>query len=218
MTAGPKLTRPETIMKTFPDRRFLPVLLMAFLLLPSMALAAPKIGKLAPDFTAVDSNGKTQHLADYKGKTVVLEWTNHDCPFVKKHYGAGNMQAQQEEAAAEGIVWLSIISSAPGKQGHVSAAEANRLSKERGAAPAAVVLDPEGDIGKLYGARTTPHMFLIDDKGILRYKGAIDSIRSARQADVPKATQYVRLALNEMRSGKKLSQPVSKPYGCSVKY
>ena len=189
-----------------------------FFLFQSPALASPDVGKAAPDFTAVDTKGKTQHLADYRGKTVVLEWTNHDCPFVKKHYGSGNMQAQQKEAAEAGVVWLSIISSAPDKQGHVSAAQANRLNKERGAAPSAVILDSEGELGKLYGARTTPHMFVIDGKGTLRYKGAIDSIRSARQRDVPKATQYVRLALNEVRSGKELSRPVSKPYGCSVKY
>ena len=128
------------------------------------------------------------------------------------------MQAQQKEAVQDGVVWLSVISSAPGKQGHVSAAEANRLSRESGAAPTAILLDPEGQLGRLYKARTTPHMFVIDGTGILRYKGAIDSISSARQADLPKAQQYVSLALQEIRAGKKVSTPVSRPYGCAVKY
>jgi len=182
------------------------------------ATAAVQVGQPAPDFTGTDSQGNIQRLSDYRGKVVVLEWTNHDCPFVGKHYGAGNMQAQQKEAAANGVVWLSIVSSAPGKQGHVSAGEANRLTAERGASPTAVVLDPEGRIGQLYGAKTTPHMYVIDAQGKLVYAGGIDSIASTDATDIAPATQYVRAALAEVLAGKPVSVPVSQPYGCSVKY
>ena len=182
------------------------------------ASAAVTVGQPAPDFTGVDSQGKTQRLSDYRGKVVVLEWTNHECPFVEKHYGAGNMQAQQKEAAGKGVVWLSVISSAPGYEGHVSAAEANQLTAKRGASPTAVILDPEGKIGRLYEAKTTPHMYIIDRDGKLVYMGGIDSIPSANAADIPKATQYVRQALDEVLAGKPVSQGVTRPYGCSVKY
>jgi len=182
------------------------------------ATATVQVGKPAPDFTGTDSQGKSQRLSDYRGKVVVLEWTNHDCPFVGKHYGAGNMQAQQKEAAAKGVVWLSIVSSAPGKQGHVSAGEANRLTAERGASPTAVVLDPEGRIGQLYGAKTTPHMYVIDAQGKLVYAGGIDSIASSDATDIAPATQYVRAALAEVLAGKPVSVAVTQPYGCSVKY
>lgn len=180
--------------------------------------AAPKLGQPAPEFEGTDTQGKTHRLADYRGKVVVLEWTNHDCPYVRKHYGAGNMQAQQREAAADGVVWLSIISSAPGKQGHVNPAQADELTRSRNAAPHAVVLDPSGDIGRAYGAKTTPHMYIIDPSGTLVYMGGIDSNSSANAADIPQATQYVRVALQELAAGKPISEPVTRPYGCSVKY
>ena len=182
------------------------------------ASAAVTVGQPAPDFTGVDSQGKTQRLSDYRGKVVVLEWTNHECPFVEKHYGAGNMQTQQQEATGKGVVWLSVISSAPGYEGHVSAAEANQLTAKRGASPTAVILDPEGKIGRLYEAKTTPHMYIIDRDGKLVYMGGIDSIPSANAADIPKATQYVRQALDDVLAGKPVSQGVTRPYGCSVKY
>ncbi len=180
--------------------------------------AALSVGKPAPDFEGVDTRGKTHRLADYRGKTVVLEWTNHDCPYVRKHYGAGNMQAQQREAAAQGVVWLSVISSAPGKQGYVGAARADELTVSRDAAPDAVILDPSGEIGRAYGARTTPHMYIINETGTLVYMGGIDSITSANPNDIPRATQYVRVALQELAAGKPVSKPVTRPYGCSVKY
>jgi hypothetical protein len=166
----------------------------------------------------MDTSGKLQRLADYRGKTVVLEWTNHDCPYVRKHYGAGNMQEQQREAAAQGVVWLSIISSAPGKQGHVSPEEADELTRTRNAAPLAVILDSDGTIGRAYNAKTTPHMFIIDETGVLAYMGGMDSISTANPNDIPQATQYVRTALQELAAGKPVSTPVTKPYGCSVKY
>ncbi len=180
--------------------------------------ASLNVGEPAPDFQGVDTGGKTHRLADYRGKTVVLEWTNHDCPYVRKHYGAGNMQAQQREAAAQGVVWLSVISSAPGKQGHVGAARADELTVSRDAAPDAVILDPSGEIGRAYGARTTPHMYIINETGTLVYMGGIDSITSANPNDIPRATQYVRVALQELAAGKPVSKPVTRPYGCSVKY
>jgi len=196
-------------------QRLLPLL---FLFAAGAVQAAVQVGAPAPDFTGTDSAGKTHTLSDYQGRTVVLEWTNHDCPYVRKHYEAGNMQAQQREAAEAGAVWLSVISSAPGKQGHVSPAEADRLSAERGAAPNAVLLDPEGDIGRLYGARTTPHMYVIDGQGTLVYQGGIDSIPSSNPADIPQATQYVREALAALAAGAPVAEAVTRPYGCSVKY
>ncbi len=182
------------------------------------ASAGVRVGEPAPDFEGLDTKGEVHRLADYRGKTLVLEWTNHDCPFVRKHYGAGNMQTQQREAAAKGVVWLSVISSAPGRQGHVSRAEADMLTRSRNAAPHAVILDPTGGIGRAYGARTTPHMYIIDTAGRLAYMGGIDSITTSNPKDIPRATQYVRLALEEITAGKPVGTPVTRPYGCSVKY
>jgi alkyl hydroperoxide reductase subunit AhpC len=176
------------------------------------------IGQPAPDFAAVDTAGKPIKLADLKGKTVVLEWTNHDCPYVVKHYVSGNMQAIQKDAAKDGVVWLSIISSAPGEQGHVAPKKADDLTRSRAAAPAAVLLDPEGKIGRQYDARTTPHMFVIDKAGLLQYMGGIDDRASSNKDDVKSAKPYVRLALASVTKGEKVADAVTKPYGCSVKY
>ena len=194
------------------------VLLSGALILTAPAMAAPEVGKPAPDFTATDSNGKTVKLSDQRGKIVVLESTNHDCPFVKKHYGSGNMQALQQEAGQQGIVWWSVISSAPGKQGHVTPQEANELTRSRKAAPSAVLLDPQGTIGQLYGARTTPHMYIIDPQGRLVYMGAIDDKPSTNPADVATANNYVRTALKAAQQGQSVEPAVTQPYGCSVKY
>ncbi len=182
------------------------------------AHAAPEVGKPAPEFSAVDSNGKTVKLSDFHGKTVVLEWTNDGCPYVKKHYGSGNMQSLQKDAAAKGIVWLTIVSSAPGKQGYVDGAGANGLTKSRGAAPAAVLLDPDGAVGHLYDARTTPHMFIADAAGTLVYMGGIDDKATTEVADIQGARNYVRAALDEIAAGKPVAEAVTRPYGCSVKY
>jgi len=191
----------------------------AVALLPAIAAAAaPDVGQPAPAFTAVDSNGKTWSLADLKGKVVVIETTNHDCPYVRKHYNAGNMQAQQREAASKGVVWLTSASSATGEQGHVTAAQANELTKSRNAAPAAVLLDPQSKVARAFGATVTPHMYIVDARGILVYKGGIDSIPSSDPNDVPKATQYVRVALDEILAGKPVTTPSTRPYGCSMKY
>ena len=191
----------------------------AVALLPTVAAAAgPDVGQPAPAFTAVDSTGKTWSLADLKGKVVVIETTNHDCPYVRKHYNAGNMQAQQREAAAKGVVWLTSASSATGEQGHVTAQQANDLTKSRNAAPAAVLLDPQSKVARAFGATVTPHMYIVDAKGTLVYKGGIDSIPSADPNDVPKATQYVRVALDEILAGKPVTTASTRPYGCSMKY
>lgn len=193
-------------------------LMAAGFTLSAAAWAAPSVGAAAPAFTAVDSNGKTVSLADYKGRHVVLEWTNDGCPFVKKHYGSGNMQGLQKEFTAKNVVWLSVISSAPGEQGYVDGAAANQLSSSRGAAPTAVLLDPKGDLGRLYGAKTTPHLFAIDPSGKLEYAGGIDSVASADAGDIPSALPYLKVALTEALAGKPITTPVTKPYGCSVKY
>ncbi|MGB5309045.1 MAG: thioredoxin family protein [Arenicellales bacterium] len=180
--------------------------------------AAVNVGQPAPDFTGADSNGKQHSLSQYKGKTVVLEWTNHDCPYVKKHYNSGNMQALQKDATANGIVWLSIISSRPGKQGHVSGKQANELTASRNASPTAVILDESSEIGLLYGAKTTPHMYIVDKSGQLVYMGGIDNTPSKDEDDIPKSKNYVRTALDEMAAGQAIKESITRPYGCSVKY
>lgn len=196
------------------------VALSAGALIASTAQAAPATGAAAPAFSGVTSAGETISLADFAGKTVVLEWTNDGCPFVKKHYATppANMQTLQKSAAADDIVWISVISSAKGEQGHADAARANELTASRGAAPAHVMLDEAGTIGKLYGAKTTPHMFIITADGELAYDGAIDSKSSAKVEDIAKATNYVTAALEDIEAGRPVATPVTKPYGCSVKY
>lgn len=185
---------------------------------PALALSQVAVGQAAPSFSLVAADGKTVALESLRGKTVVLEWTNHDCPFVRKHYDAGNMQSQQKDAAAAGVVWLQVISSAPGKQGFVDGATARTLNTQRQAVPAATLMDPSGKLGQQYGAKTTPHLYIINAQGTLVYQGGIDSIASARADDIAKAEQHVQVALAEMGAGKPLSKPVTKPYGCSVKY
>lgn len=182
------------------------------------AVAAPTVGKPAPDFSVVDSNGKTQSLSELRGKIVAIEWTNHDCPYVKKHYNSENMQRLQRQAAEAGVVWLSVISSPPGEQGHVTPAKANELTEARKAAPAAVLLDPNGQMGRAYDARTTPQMFLINTEGMLVYMGGIDSIASTRVEDLEKATPYFRDALVAATKGEPIKNAVTRPYGCAVKY
>jgi peroxiredoxin len=192
--------------------------LVTALVVAGTAHAQPVIGQPAPELTATDTKGVSHSLSDFRGKTVVLEWTNHDCPYVKKHYDTGNMQALQREATAEGVVWLTIISSAPGKQGYVTPEEADALTAERDAAPTAVLFDPEGTAGKAYGARTTPHMFIIDPEGTLVYMGGIDDRPTASKEDVEGARNYVREALTALGSGQDVPQSTSRPYGCSIKY
>ncbi len=185
---------------------------------PWIAAAAPTVGAPAPAFTGTDTHGKKHSLADAKGKYVVLEWHNQGCPFVKKHYETGNMQRLQKELTGQGVVWYSVISSAPGKQGYVTAAEEDAYLKEQGASPTAVIMDQDGSIGRLYGAKTTPHMFVIDDKGKLVYAGAIDDKPTPDKADVDGAKSYVLAAYQEAKAGKPVTVATTAPYGCSVKY
>ena len=200
------------------QRRSLLLAGAAAALVPAAAWATPDLGKPAPAFAATDSNGKSWSLADLKGKVVVLETTNHDCPYVGKHYRSGNMQAQQREATAKGVIWLTVASSAPGEEGFVNASQANELTKSRNAAPTAVLLDPQSKIARAYGATVTPHMYIVDASGVLVYKGGIDSIPSADTADIPKAKQYVRMALDQLLAGKQVAEASTRPYGCSLKY
>ena len=183
--------------------------------------AAPISGEAAPSFVnAVTASGDTISLSDFADKTVVLEWTNHDCPFVKKHYAepVKNMQTLQADATADEIVWIQVISSAPGKQGHLDADAALAKNTEREAAPSYTILDPDGDLGRAYDAKTTPHMYVIDGGGELAYQGAIDSIRSAKVSDIATATNYVTAALSSVAAGAAPDVTSSAPYGCSVKY
>ena len=194
------------------------LMLAAALTFAAPVFAKPVIGQPAPDFSVTDSAGKTQLLSAYKGKIVVLEWNNPECPFVRKHYGAGNMQKQQGGAAAEEVVWLTINSGAEGKQGHLDAAAANAYVAQIGGKEAAYLIDADGKTGHAYDAKTTPHMYVIDKDGTLRYMGGIDSIPSTDKEDIAKATQYVDQALAELTAGKPVSVSTSEPYGCSVKY
>jgi len=181
-------------------------------------IAAPQVGQPAPEFTLTDSNGKSHKLSDFKGKVVVLEWLNHGCPFVVKHYGSGNMQKLQKEYTGKDVVWLSIVSSAPGKQGHMSAEETNKAKEEKGSAATAILLDEDGTVGRLYNAKVTPELYIVDREGTLIYAGAIDSVKSTDAADIEGAKNYVKQALDEALEGKPVSEPTTTAYGCSVKY
>lgn len=190
----------------------------------AVSIAAPANAKIATgsnvsDMTVTDSNGQLHNLSDFAGQKVVLEWTNHGCPYVVKHYDTGNMQKTQKLATAgDDAVWLSIVSSAPGNQGYVSGEEANALTTSRNAAPTAVVLDPSGTAGRTFSAKTTPHMFIIDEEQTLVYQGAIDDNRSSRLSSVAGAKNYVMAALDDLNSGVEVAVSDTAPYGCSVKY
>jgi peroxiredoxin len=195
-----------------------PVLVALILCAAPLLIAAAKVGETAPAFTATASNGKTYRLADYRGKYVVLEWHNNGCPYVGKHYNSGNMQRLQKQWTARGVVWFTILSSAPGKQGYVTAgAENDYLAKEQ-ASPTAALLDPSGEIGHLYDAKTSPQMVVINPQGVVIYGGAIDDKPTTDLSDVPGATNYVTLALEQSMAGNAVATPATRPYGCSVKY
>jgi hypothetical protein len=191
-------------------------LVMGLLAPPPLHAAA--VGQAAPDFTLTDTNGKRHTLSQYKGKIVVLEWVNFECPFVGKHYQSGHMQQLQKTYTGRGVAWLSVNSSAPGKQGHYDAERVNALVKEKAASPTAYLLDTDGTVGRAYGAKTTPHMFVIDAKGTLLYAGGIDDTPSTDLADIATARNYVSAALDEVLAGQPVKVTSSQPYGCSVKY
>jgi peroxiredoxin len=197
------------------------LLLTALTCLASASLFAadsPAPGSAAPDFSVTDSKGKTQSVSQYKGKYVVLEWFNPECPFVKKHYGGGNMQKVQEEFTGKGVVWLSVDSSAAGKEGSLTPEQAEKKMTEWKMKSTALLLDPDGKAGQAYGAKNTPHMFVINPDGKVIYAGAIDSKATPNPADIPSSTNYVKAALDESMGGKTVTTPSSRPYGCSVKY
>jgi hypothetical protein len=199
------------------DRKWL-LTLAAASALAAPAFAAPVVGQPAPAFTAVDADGKTRSLADFKGKTVVLEWTNNGCPYVQKHYNSGNMQGLQKQATGEGVVWLTLISSAPGFQGYLTGPQAKQWKAKAGAASTDVLLDPKGTVGRAYGARTTPHMYVVDKTGTLVYMGGIDDKASAEPESLKGAKNYVAAALADVKAGRPVAQAATRPYGCSVKY
>jgi len=192
-------------------------------LTPMIAAAAfasepPAVGSAAPGFSLPDAKGQTHSLSQYKGKYVVLEWFNPECPFVKKHYGSGNMQKLQDQYTSKGVVWLTIDSNAPGTEGNITPEQAQKISASWKTHETALLLDPEGKVGRAYGAKNTPNMVIINPDGKIAYEGAIDSKASPNPADIPSSTNYVKAALDESLAGKSVSTPQTKPYGCSVKY
>mgnify|MGYP005695169447 CR=1 FL=1 len=196
------------------------ILLLGGLFLSSILLLCAELstGSKAPEFSLKDTSGKRHSLADYEGRYVVLEWTNHTCPIVKKFYRKGHMQAWQKEMTAKGIVWLQVVSSAPGKGGFISPAEGESLRKNQKMASSAMLLDTNGAVGRSYGAKTTPHTYLIDPQGTLVYQGAIDSIRGGKTADIDRAENYLNKAIIAALSGEAIDPSTTKPYGCGIKY
>src|SRR5437588_10419899 len=197
------------------------LLLTTFIAYAAGALYAadvPPVGSAAPDFSAPDASGKTQSLSQYKGKYVVLEWFNPECPFVKKHYGSDNMQKLQDEYTGKGVVWLTIASNAPGTQGSLTPEEAEKITTAWKTHQTALLLDPEGKAARAYGAKNTPDMVIINPEGKIAYEGAIDSKATPNPADIPSSTNYVKAALDESLAGRPITTPQTKPYGCSVKY
>jgi peroxiredoxin len=203
-------------MEDFMNRILCPCLIIVLLLISSAH--AVKVGESAPDFRATDSNGQLQKLSQYRGKFVVLEWHNNGCPYTRKHYESGNMQHLQKDWTGKGAVWFTVISSAPGQQGYVTAQQENEYLKQMKASPSAALMDPQGEVGRLYSAKTTPHMFVINPEGVLVYDGAIDNKATTDPADIATAKNYVSQALQEAMTNKPVSIPTSRPYGCSVKY
>lgn len=187
-------------------------------LLSTVAAAAATVGQPAPAFTVQDTSGKPVSLADFKGKTVVLEWVNPGCPYVQKHYNSANMQGTQKDAAAKGVVWLAVNSTTAEHSDYKAPAAMAQWMQQQKAAANATLMDADGQVGRAYGARTTPHMYIVDAKGTLVYAGAIDNKPSANPADVTTATNHVKVALGELQAGKAISLPSTRPYGCSVKY
>jgi peroxiredoxin len=199
-------------------KRFFQAFTFAVLAAAACIAYAARVGQPAPDFTATDSNGKTESLSQFKGKYVVLEWHNHDCPYTLKHYASGNMQSLQKEWRAKGVVWFTVISSAPGEQGYMNSSQENAYMKKMNADPTAAILDPTGAVGHLYDAKTTPQMFVIDPSGKLIYDGAIDDHATTDVSDVKLSKNYVSAALSEAMAGQPIATAYTRPYGCSVKY
>src|SRR5262245_11678267 len=218
MRKGAAMSHERLSRRTFLSRTGFAALAASAIAPRAARAATAKVGEPAPAFTVSATTGAPVSLADYRGKLVILEWTNHECPYVRKHYETGNMQALQKESVGQGVVWLTLISSAPGTQGHVTAKEADELTTTRKAGPTAVLFDPTGTVGKAYGATNTPHMYVVDKAGMLMYAGAIDDRPTSRRSDVPGAHNYVRAALASVAAGQPVKTPVTRAYGCTVKY
>jgi len=199
-------------------KRLISTFIISILALGLSQLQAVEVGEDAPEFTLTGIDGQSHSLSDFEGKYVVLEWLNHNCPFVKKHYNSGNMQALQKEYTDEGVVWLSINSTNPDHRDYVTADEEAQLASNHHSKATAILHDPDGVVGHAYNAQTTPHIFIIDPDGKLVYQGAIDSIRSANPADIPTATNYVKAAFKALMKGKGVEMSSTKAYGCGVKY
>jgi peroxiredoxin len=199
-------------------RKFTFILVFGAVVVITLLARAASVASEAPDFTGTDTHGQRHELTDYRGRFVVLEWTNNGCPFTRKHYDSGNMQSLQKEWTAKGVVWLTILSSAPGFQGYMTASDENAYMARLHADPTAAVLDPNGAIGRLYGAKTTPHMFVIDPRGKLIYEGAIDDHATTDPEDIKSSKNYVSEALAEAMAGGQVAISYTRPYGCSVKY
>ncbi|PYJ47797.1 MAG: thioredoxin family protein [Verrucomicrobia bacterium] len=196
----------------------IPTILMSLMATAVFAFDPPPVGSAAPDFSLIDANGKTHSLSQYKGKYVVLEWFNPECPFVKKHYGSGNMQKLQQQYTGKGVVWLTIDSNAPGTEGNVTPEQAQKITASWKTRQTALLLDPDGKVGRAYGAKNTPDMVIVNPEGKIAYEGAIDSKATPNPADIPNSTNYVKAALDESLAGKPVTTPQTRPYGCSVKY
>ena len=205
-------------MLQLPRRSLISAAGLAWLSSALPAFAAPAVGQAAPDFTLKDTAGRAVRLAEFKGKHVVLEWVNPGCPYVRKHYNSANMQGTQKDAAAKGVVWLSVNSTAPEHSDYQAPAAMAQWMQQHKAAASATLMDGDGKLGRAYGARTTPHLYIVDGSGTLVYAGGIDNKPSANPADVATATNHVKVALAEMQAGKPVSQATTRPYGCSVKY
>lgn len=188
------------------------------LLLPGLSLAAPKLGFPAPDFAVVDTTGKVRTLSEFAGHIVVLEWSNPDCTFVDKHYHSNNMQDMQKRYAKQGVVWLTVYSAAPGTDSHVTPSKAEAVSKQRNAAPTAILLDEDGKLGRSYGARVAPHLYVFDKQGRLAYMGGIDSIYSPHTIDIDKAIPFTTNAVDALLNGREVAQPLTRIYGCPIEY
>lgn len=185
---------------------------------PENATSDATVGEPAPDFEVIGADGTTHSLSDYEGEYIIIEWLNHGCPYIQKHYNGNNMQQLQEKYTDQGVVWLSVVSSAPGTQGYMEAEEALQSIEEQGASPTAILLDPEGEMGRAYDARVTPHMFIIDPEGVLRYNGAIDDKPTARASSLETAHNYIDAAMTSLRNGEEVEVKSNTPYGCTVKY
>ena len=195
--------------------------ILSMLVIGFLAFSSVKNGETAPSFSLMNQDKQTVYLDEFRGKKVVLEWTNHDCPFVKRHYETRNMQTLQKDMTDNKVVWLSVVSSAEGKQGYISSTQAKQLTADRDANPTHVLLDKKGEVGRLFSAKTTPHMFVIDEMGKVQYQGAIDNLGNTGalfSTDLSRAKNYVRNAVNQLMSGEEVKDKKTRPYGCSVKY